>query len=172
MEEVDMTELTKVRNDLREESGIKLSYMPLFIKAFSLALLEFPILNSHYSAENPFEYNMIKNHNISIAIDSPQGLVVPNIKNCQDLTISQIQLELNRIRNSALEGKVSPSDLYEGTVCLSNIGNIAGTYTAPIILPPQVCIVAIGKMQEIPRFVVDDYGKKKISPRKIVYLSD
>ncbi len=55
--------------------------MPLFIKAFSLALNDFPVINSYYSLDNPFEYKLVKNHNVSIAIDSPNGLVVPNIKN-------------------------------------------------------------------------------------------
>lgn len=75
--------------------------MPFFIKTFSLALLEYPIMNSTYDPEKPFEYTEIANHNISTAIDSPNGLVVPNIKNCQNLSLIDIQKELNRLREAA-----------------------------------------------------------------------
>lgn len=96
--------------------------MPFFVKAFSLALNEYPILNSTYDVSKPFEYTTFSNHNISIAIDSPKGLVVPNIKNCQDLTILQIQEELNRIRKASQEGRLGPKELFGGTITISNIG--------------------------------------------------
>ena len=97
--------------------------MPFFIKAFSLALNDYPVLNSHYDETNPFEYITFGSHNISIAIDSPKGLVVPNIKNCQNLSITQIQDELTRIRKASTEGRLGANELFGGTITLSNIGN-------------------------------------------------
>lgn len=96
--------------------------MPFIVKAFSMSLTEFPIINSSYDVEKPFEYTMIPNHNISIAVDSPKGLVVPNIKNCQNLSVLQIQQELTRLRKESEEGKLGPKELFEGTVSISNIG--------------------------------------------------
>jgi len=81
MEELDLTELNRIRNDLKKKD-IKLTFMPFFMKAFSMALLEYPKMNSIYDSSNPYNYTMVENHNISIAIDSPAGLVVPNVKNC------------------------------------------------------------------------------------------
>ena len=97
--------------------------MPFIMKALSLALLDFPIINSHYHKEKEFEFIQISNHNISFAIDTPHGLVVPNVKNCQNLNIVQIHEELNRIKISAESGKFNSQDLSDGTICISNIGN-------------------------------------------------
>ena len=97
--------------------------MPFFIKAFSLCLFDYPIINSHYDVSNPFEYINFSSHNISVAIDSPKGLVVPNIKNCENLSILQIQEELKRIMKASQEGRLGPKELFGGTVTLSNIGN-------------------------------------------------
>lgn len=110
-----------MREKLKNDS-INLTYMPFFIKAFSLSLLDYPIINSHYDVNNPFEYITFNDHNISIAIDSPKGLVVPNIKNCQNLSVLEIHEELNRIRKASQEGRLGPKELFGGTVTLSNIG--------------------------------------------------
>lgn len=99
-----------------------MTMMPFFIKAFSLAMLDYPIINSHYDVSKPFEYITFKSHNISIAIDSPKGLVVPNIKNCQNLSILEINEELARIRKAAEDGRLGPKELFGGTATLSNIG--------------------------------------------------
>jgi 2-oxoisovalerate dehydrogenase E2 component (dihydrolipoyl transacylase) len=117
-----------VQSQFREEiastklSKHKLTYMPFLIKAFSVALTEYPKLNTLYDASKPFEYTMINDHNITIAVDSPKGLVVPNIKGCQNLSITDIQEEINRLRKEAESGRLGPKDLFDGTITLSNIG--------------------------------------------------
>lgn len=100
MEELDLTDLNKIRNELKKQD-IKLTFMPFFLKAFSMALLEYPKMNSSYDNNNPYNYTLVENHNISVAIDSPSGLVVPNIKNCQNLSIVEIQSEMWRLRDLA-----------------------------------------------------------------------
>ncbi len=105
---------------------------------------------------------MQASHNVSLAIDSPNGLVVPNIKNVQGLSLLQVQAEVERLRDLAKEAKLTSKELNGGTVCLSNIGTLGGTTTCPLILPPQVCIVGIGKMQVLPRFVKDQVVAKTI----------
>ena len=86
---------------------------------------------------------------LSFAAD---GLVVPNIKGVQDLSIIDIAQELGRLYDLGMRGKLGGSDLKDGTLTLSNIGSVGGTYMKPVILPPEVAIVALGKIQELPRF--------------------
>lgn len=136
--------------------------MGILIKTFSLALKQYPKMNALYNPEvNPYEYNIHSSHNISIAIDSPNGLVVPHIKEVNNLNLGDIQLELERLRNLAAAAKLTSKELQGGTVCLSNIGTIGGTHACPLILPPQVCIVAIGKLQSVPKFKNGELVERK-----------
>lgn len=138
-----------MKGDLKrigDSRGVKLSFMPFYIKAASLALNKYPILNSQ--PDEKCEKITIKaSHNIGIAIDSPHGLVVPSIKNVQKLDIIQIAAELNRLQAAAAKGKLGMEDLSGGTFTISNIGIIGGTYMKPILVAPQVIIGAIGKVQ-------------------------
>jgi len=153
-DEVDMTQLVKLRAEMRAaclERGIKLSYMPFIVKACSLALLHYPILNSTLDTEaETITYKA--SHNIALAMDTPMGLLVPSIKGVQNLSVFEIALELNRLQQLGVAGKLSTSDLTGGTFSLSNIGSIGGTYAKPVILPPQVAIGALGKMMTVPRY--------------------
>ena len=79
-------------------------------------------MNATYDPHSQFEYTLWDNHNVSIAIDSPNGLVVPNVKNCQSRSISEIQTDMERLRHDAEAGRVSAKDLFEGTICISNVG--------------------------------------------------
>ncbi|GIY50226.1 lipoamide acyltransferase component of branched-chain alpha-keto acid dehydrogenase complex, mitochondrial [Caerostris darwini] len=157
-DEIDVTKLVEMKDEYKsvaEKKGIKFSYMPLFIKAASLALLEYPILNA--SVDEKCENLFYKaSHNIGIAMDTPQGLVVPNIKNVQNLTVLQIASELNRLQDLGQKGSLNQSDLSGGTFSLSNIGAIGGTYAKPVILVPEVAIGAIGKIQALPRVDIHD----------------
>lgn len=98
--------------------------MPVIIKAISLAMNKYPVINSWYDKEKPFEYTLVENHNISFAIDSPNGLVVPNIKNVQNLTLLEVHEEFNRIIAAAQAGTLGAKELFEGTFSVSNIGKI------------------------------------------------
>ena len=100
-DEVDMTALKQCRDDLKplaEQKGVKISYLPFAVKACSLAMKEYPIMNSSIDAEK-MTLTMHANHDIGVAIDSPKGLVLPVIRRCQDLSILDIALELNRLRD-------------------------------------------------------------------------
>lgn len=157
-DEVNVTELVKLRDSLKcdatAEYGIKLTFMPFFIKAASLALAKYPILNSQLDEPNESIIYQ-KTHNISIAMATQSGLIVPNVKNCEQKTILQIARDLNDLLERGRNGKLTPADFQNGTFSLSNIGVIGGTYTKPVIAPPQVAIGAIGKTYVVPRFVDD-----------------
>ena len=158
-DEIDMSALVHLRSELKDfaavQRGIRLSYMPIILKACSLALTNYPILNAHFDASREV-ITYKADHNIGVAMDTPQGLLVPNIKKIQTLSVFEIAEELNRLQELGLKGKLGESDLKNGTFSLSNIGSIGGTYAKPVIMPPQVAIGAIGRVQKLPRFDKDD----------------
>jgi 2-oxoisovalerate dehydrogenase E2 component (dihydrolipoyl transacylase) len=157
-DEIDVSRLVELRKELKgvaEGRGTKISYMPVILKACSLALSEFPVLNATFDpVKETITYKA--DHNVGVAMDTPHGLLVPNIKKIQTLSIYEISLELNRLQNLGLQGKLGGADLGSGTFSLSNIGSIGGTYAKPVILPPQVAIGAIGRVQKVPRFDDND----------------
>jgi 2-oxoisovalerate dehydrogenase E2 component (dihydrolipoyl transacylase) len=168
-EEIDLTDLIALRLSLKDglaKQGVKLTMMPFFMKAMSLALTEFPILNSQVNSDCS-EITYFDDHNIGIAVDSKVGLLVPNVKGCQQKSIVEIAKDLAKLTDSAREGRVSPSDLKGGTITISNIGAIGGTVATPIINKPEVAIVALGKVQQLPRF--DNKGH--VVARSIMQIS-
>ena len=153
-DEIDMSALVKMRAEVKQvasQRGIKMSYMPVILKACSLALSHYPILNAYFDASKEI-VTYKADHNIGVAMDTPQGLLVPNIKKIQTLSVFEIAEELNRLQELGIKGKLGESDLKSGTFSLSNIGSIGGTYAKPVIMPPQVAIGAIGRIQKLPRF--------------------
>ncbi|XP_037008947.2 lipoamide acyltransferase component of branched-chain alpha-keto acid dehydrogenase complex, mitochondrial isoform X1 [Artibeus jamaicensis] len=153
-DEVDLTELVRLREELKPVAsarGIRLSFMPFFIKAASLALLQFPILNASVD-EQCQKVTYKASHNIGIAMDTEQGLIVPNVKNVQICSTFEVAAELNRLQKLGSAGQLSTSDLMGGTFTLSNIGSIGGTYAKAVILPPEVAIGAFGSIKALPRF--------------------
>ncbi|TPP58599.1 Dihydrolipoamide acetyltransferase component of pyruvate dehydrogenase complex [Fasciola gigantica] len=162
-DELDLYKLVEFRKQTSDwvsrRYGLKLTYLPFFIKAASLALHEYPLLNAH--TDEACEKIIYKaSHNVGIAMDTPEGLLVPNIKSVEQLTVIQIAQELKRLQELGTKGKLGPDDLKDGTVTLSNIGSIGGTYTAPRILPPEVLIGGLGRMQPLPRF--DEDGNVRV----------
>jgi len=148
-DEIDLTKLIALRTDLKEQykqQGVKLTMMPFFIKALSLAIKQFPVLNSQVNDECT-ELTYFDDHNIGMAVDSKIGLLVPNIKSCQSKSIVDVANEVTRLTEAARDGRVSPDDLKGGTISISNIGAIGGTIATPIINKPEVAIVALGKLQ-------------------------
>jgi len=156
MDEIDMTQLAAMRGQLKETAvkrGLQgFSFMPVIIKAASLSLVEYPELNAHVN-EDCSAITHRASHNISVAVDTPRGLLVPSIKNVQNLTLLDIAAELERVTALGREGKLGEEDLAGGTFSLSNIGAVGGTYASPVILPSAgVVIGALGRIQTLPRF--------------------
>ena len=168
-DEIDLTDLIALRTDLKEQykaQGVKLTMMPFFIKALSLAMSQFPVLNSKVN-DDCSEITYYDDHNIGVAVDSKVGLLVPNIKACQTKSIVEVANSLTQLTDSAREGRVAPDDLKGGTISISNIGAIGGTIATPIINKPEVAIVALGKLQHLPRF--DQQGQ--VVSRAIMQVS-
>lgn len=168
-EEIDLTELMALRLSLKDQyakQGIKLTMMPFFIKALSLAIKQFPVMNSQVNSDCT-ELTYFDDHNVGIAVDSKVGLLVPNIKGCQHKSVIQIAEDLTRLTEQAREGRVSPADLKGGTISISNIGALGGTVATPIINKPEVAIVALGKVQALPRF----NAKGEVEARQLMQIS-
>uniref|UniRef100_A0A8B9CBF7 Dihydrolipoamide acetyltransferase component of pyruvate dehydrogenase complex n=1 Tax=Anser brachyrhynchus TaxID=132585 RepID=A0A8B9CBF7_9AVES len=168
-DEIDLTQLVQLREEMKplaQIRGIKLSFMPFFIKAASLGLLQYPILNASLD-ENCQNVTYKASHNIGVAMDTEQGLIVPNVKNVQVCSVFEIASELNRLQALGSAGQLGTSDLTGGTFTLSNIGTIGGTYAKPVILPPEVAIGALGKIQILPRF----NGKGEVFKAQIMNVS-
>lgn len=124
-EEVQFNNLIQLRKKLKtiaEKLGVKLSYMPVLIKATSMSLSHHPIINSTVNAEAT-ELTIHGSHNIGIAMDTPKGLIVPVIKDCQSKSILEIAQELNQLQEAAMKGTILESQLQGGTFSLSNIGS-------------------------------------------------
>ena len=168
-DEIDLTEIVKLRKQLKaqyEKQGIKLTMMPFFMKAMSLAIKQFPIMNSQPNADCT-ELTYFEDHNIGMAVDSKVGLLVPNIKSCQSKSIKDIAMDVMAMTEKAREGRLSPEQLKGGTISISNIGALGGTTATPIINKPEVAIVALGKMQTLPRFDKDG----NVEARQIMNVS-
>ena len=163
-DEIDFSRLLTLRQRLNILSSTtqKLSYLPFVIKAVSIALSEFPILNSRVEAPppeacddnktDPPQLILREGINIGVAMDTPQGLLVPVIKDVPSLSILKIASQITHLQSLALSSKLSASDLTGGTFTISNIGSIGGTYVSPIIVSNEVAILGIGKAREIPAF--------------------
>ncbi|WP_032094258.1 MULTISPECIES: dihydrolipoyllysine-residue acetyltransferase [unclassified Alteromonas] len=157
-DEVVMDNLIALRTNLKpefEKKEVKLSFMPFFVKAMSLALTEFPVINSQLNDEGT-ELTYFDDHNIGFAVDSKIGLLVPNIKGVQHLSLLDIAVQMQHIIDQARAGRVSGEHLKGGTISISNIGAIGGITATPVINKPEAAIVALGKTQKLPRFDADD----------------
>tara|TARA_R110002003_G_scaffold106_12_gene8796 strand:+ start:2023 stop:3225 length:1203 start_codon:yes stop_codon:yes gene_type:complete len=154
-----LTSLRKKYNTGRDKPD-RITPLPVIIKAVSLTLHQFPLLNAHLdTTTNPTKPHIVfkASHNIGVAVDSPSGLLVPVIKNVQDHSIASLAREINRLATLARNGKLTSADLTGATFTVSNIGSIGGAAVAPVISAPQVGILGIGKARVVPAF--DEHGE-------------
>lgn len=165
-DEVDVTVLSTLRQRLNNQSSDdpRFSYLPFVIKAVSLALEEFPLMNARVdtgAGEDAPKLVMREKHNIGVAMDTPQGLLVPNIKDVSPRSILDIASDVYRLQALAKDGKLSVTDLTGGTLTVSNVGSIGGTYVAPVLVQSEVAILGIGKARVTPAFDGHDRVVKK-----------
>ncbi len=151
-EEVEVSRLVALRKEKKEqlaEQGVKLSYMPFIIKAVALALKRHKSLNCKLDlANNRVIYQ--KFYNVGFATDTPDGLMVPVIKNADQLSIIEIAEKLIDLSERARDRKLQLEELRGGTFSITNYGSIAGTYGVPVINYPEVAILGIGRIVKRP----------------------
>lgn len=165
-DEVAINSLSVLRCRLNTQpaNGQKLSFLHFIIKAVSLALEDFALLNARVEVGDGTEAPKLvlrEKHNIGIAMDTPQGLLVPNIKDVASKSILDIASECSRLQALAKDGKLSVTNLTGGTITVSNIGSIGGTYVAPVLVQSEVAILGVGKARTIPAFDEQDRVVKK-----------
>ncbi|MBI5227244.1 2-oxo acid dehydrogenase subunit E2 [Candidatus Micrarchaeota archaeon] len=168
MDYVDVTRLVIIREHQKQNlltRGIKLTYLPFVVKACVVALKKFPSFNCHFDNERG-ELVVKKDINIGIATDTPEGLIVPVVKNADIKSIIEIAGEIEAHAIAARERKIKLDDIKGGTFTITNVGSIGGMYSTPIINPPEVAIVGIHRIKDMP-LVVDG----KIEARKVMGLS-
>jgi len=134
-----------------EQYGVKISYLPFIVKALVGALKEFPTANSSLEeSDKGMELVLKKHYHIGIAVATPDGLIVPVIKNADRKTIMQIAQEITELSAKARAGKATADELKGSTFTITSMGNIGGLFATPIINYPEVGIMGVYKVQEEP----------------------
>lgn len=167
--EIDMTAVMELRGRLKErvekEHGVRLSYMPFFIKAATLALQAFPDVNAQLDGDTIVYKHYV---NMGIAVASEQGLVVPNIKDADRKGLLDVSRDMNEMAARARSSKLTMDDLTGGTFTITNGGVFGSLISTPIINYPQVAILGLHKIQERPMAIG---GKVEVRPMMYVALS-
>ncbi len=168
-DDVDVTELEEMRQQSKDDyakRGLKLSQMPFLIKAIASSLRLHPIVNASVDMEAG---NVIYKEyvNIGIAVDTDRGLMVPVLRDVDRLSISQVAREMDRLIGEAREGTLAIEEMRGGTFTISNMGAVGGTYSTPIINPPEVAILLVGRSRLLPTIV----DEETIEARLIMPLS-
>ncbi|RPH96428.1 2-oxo acid dehydrogenase subunit E2 [candidate division KSB1 bacterium] len=167
-EEVEVSKLVELRREQKASfaaQGVSLSYLPFMVRAVALALRNHRKLNCRLDLEN----NRVVYHNyfnIGIAVDTPDGLIVPVIKDADKKSILELATVIADFGNRARERKLTIAEIRDGTFTITNYGSIAGTYGVPIINYPEVAVLGIGRIQSKP--VVKE---GQITPGHILPLS-
>jgi len=154
VDELEADALQALRERLRPlaaERQVKLTYLPFFIKAIVIALKEFPFFNASLDDETK-EIVLKRYYHIGIATDTPDGLIVPVIRDADRKTVFEMAEEIGRLSERAREGKLKLADITGGTFTISNVGPIGSLLATPIINHPEAAILALHKME--PRMVV------------------
>jgi pyruvate dehydrogenase E2 component (dihydrolipoamide acetyltransferase) len=156
-EEVEISELMRIREKLKKtfaDKNVKLTYLPFVVKATVQALKQHRPLNSQMDLEH--DRMVYKNrYNIAIAVDTPEGLVVPVIKDADKLSILQIAQKIAELSDKARDRKLTMDDMKDGTFTITNYGSIGGIFATPVINYPQAGILGIGRLLKTP-IVKDD----------------
>lgn len=151
-EQVDATHLIQLRHNIQDKAaqdGIHLSFMPFLIRALSLTMASFPQVNASIDMSGG-KVLLHKQHNIGIAMASPNGLIVPVLKGVETMGLTELIHAYETMKAKALSGKLSSADMKEGTISISNFGVLGGEgmWATPMIMEPEVAILAVAKIRK------------------------
>ena len=170
-DECDITEMDQFRKDQKaaaEKQGIKLTPLVFVMKAVVKALQDFPSFNASLSEDGQ---SIIKKHyyNIGIAVDTPNGLVVPVVKDVDKKGIYDLSRDLMEISAKARDGKLGPKDMQGGCFTISSLGGIGGTQFTPIVNAPEVAIMGLSKAKMQPVWNGSEFEPRLIMPFSVSY---
>ncbi|MCG7254564.1 2-oxoglutarate dehydrogenase, E2 component, dihydrolipoamide succinyltransferase [Corynebacterium hadale] len=172
VQEVDVTRVAELRKKVKpafvEKHGTNITYLAFFIKATAEALVSHPNVNASYNAETK-EITYHSDVNIGIAVDTPQGLLVPVIKKAQDMDLAEIAKAIKDLAERARNKKLRPDDLTGATFTVTNIGSEGAMLDTPILTPPQAGILGTATIEKRPVIVTED-GIDSIAIRQMCYL--
>jgi pyruvate dehydrogenase E2 component (dihydrolipoamide acetyltransferase) len=166
-EDMDFTEILNLVERLKplgDKEGVKISIFHLFLKAVAATLKKHPEFNGRVDDERG-EILLYDSINISIAVDTPEGLKVPVIKNVERKSILEIAREVKELAEKARTNTLKLEDIRDGTFSVSNIGSIGGVFAYPVINYPEIAIIALSRPRKVPFFVGDE-----IKPRYIATI--
>ena len=170
-DEADITHLENFRKDQKDyaaKQDIKLTFMPFLMKACAAALKAFPQFNSSLSADG--ESLIIKKYvHIGVAVDTPNGLMVPVIRNVDKKGVFQLAAELMEISAKTRDGKLSPSEMQGGCFSISSLGGIGGTQFTPIVNSPEVAILGVSRAEMKPVWNGEDFDARLMMPFSLSY---
>lgn len=167
----DITEMEAYRKaeaGVTKEQGIKLTPLVFLIKASVAALRQFPFFNASLD-ESGENLVMKKFFHIGIAVDTPDGLVVPVIRDCEQKNIFQLAAELSDLSQRARDGKLKPVEMQGGCFSISSLGGIGGTSFTPIINAPEVAILGVSRSRVIPQWDGEAFQPRMMLPLSLSY---
>lgn len=168
MDEANVTSLVAMREELKafgEKNGVKITYLPFVMKALIATVREFPMFNA--SIDDAAQEIVYKKYfNMGFAADTPNGLLVPVIKNADHKTIIELSREISDLAKRARDGKLALDEMKGATITVTNIGSVAGQYATPIINHPEVAIMGMYKISEKPVIKRDASGAMSLDAIK------
>ena len=170
-DEADITSLEAFRkqsNKEYEREGVKFTMLSFIMKAVAAGLKKYPRFNS--SLEPSGENLILKNYfNVGVAVDTPDGLVVPVIRDVDKKSLVEISMELREISGKARDKKLKPSDMQGGCISISSLGGIGGTKFTPIVNAPEVAILGVSKAEMKPVWNGSEFEPKLMCPLCLSY---
>ncbi len=172
VEEVDVTELERMRADLNANRGEKpkLTMLPLLISAICKLVPDYPMINARYDDEA----NVVTRHgavHLGMAAQTDNGLMVPVIKDAQSKNIWQLAREIGRLAEAARDGSATSDELSGSTLTVTSLGPLGGVATTPVINRPEVAIIGPNRIIERPMYVTGPDGTERIEKRKLMNIS-
>ena len=172
MFEVDLTRIVNLRNKLKnsfeQRNGARLTFMPFFVRAAIIALQQFPIVNASLEGDN-IRYHRHVNSGIAVALD--WGLIVPVLKNADELNFLGLQRGITDLGERARSKKLMPQDVEGSTFTITNPGQFGAVFGLPIINQPNSAIMGVGGITKQPMVVTDKDGNDSIAIRSVVHLT-
>ena len=172
MFEVDLTRIVNLRNKLKngfeQRHGARLTFMPFFVRAAIIALQQFPIVNASVEGDNT-RYHQHVNAGIAVALD--WGLIVPVLKNADELNFLGLQRGITDLGERARSKKLMPQDVEGSTFTITNPGQFGAVFGLPIINQPNVAIMGVGGISKQPTVITDADGTDSIAIRSVVNLT-
>ena len=172
MFEVDLTRIVNLRNKLKagfeQRHGARLTFMPFFVRAAIIALQQFPIVNASMEGES-IRYHRHVNMGIAVALD--WGLIVPVLKNADDLNFLGLQRGITDLGERARSKKLKPEEVEGSTFTITNPGQFGAVFGLPIINQPNSAIMGVGGIAKVPLVVTDADGNDSIAIRSVVHLT-